>query len=134
MTYGNAESRTQAAERFAAAAAEYKAALRRPEALGSLADRGSVRYNFVCACVLAAGAGAAAAPSLLQASTLGLDVGLCTGLGHHHPLGMPYLARAEALGRAMDSGCAWAYDFLCTCFVLPALGQCGFHVVQVCRL
>lgn len=73
MTCGNAESRSQAAERFAAAAAEYKAALRRPEALGSLADRGSVRYNFVCACVLAAGAGAAAAPSLLQASALGLD-------------------------------------------------------------
>ena len=46
---------------------EYRAALRRPEALGGLADRTSVRYNFVCACVLAAGAAGGADAGPLQA-------------------------------------------------------------------
>ena len=64
---GCAESRAQAAQHFAAAVGEYRAALRRPEALGGLADRNSVRYNYVCACVLAAGAAAGADAGPLQA-------------------------------------------------------------------
>lgn len=67
MSRGFAESRAQAAQHFAAAVSEYGAALRRPEALGGLADRNSVRYNFVCACVLAAGAAAGADAGSLQA-------------------------------------------------------------------
>ncbi len=63
---GDAFFDLDAAQFLLAAAREYRAALQRPEALGTLPDRCAVRFNFACACVLAAGA-AEECPGVLQA-------------------------------------------------------------------
>ena len=95
-------SRGQAAQHLAAAVSEYRAALRRPEALGGLADRSSVRYNFVCACVLAAGAAMGANATLVQARIHALAAvrTACFDLAETR-LAVPGACRARCCGRSL---------------------------------